>query len=634
MATDTPTKAEKDLKSLVQASFDHSVEYFEDRRRNLERYEGIRSKRENRQKKYDHEYISTAGAEMIEQKAAFTTEAITNAGGKMYDISAYNNYELSRDAQATTEVLNYFMNNIPLAEVGYMAHKNLYLYGTMVLEVYHKTVTKKAPNPNSTKLRLKVGDDGDFGSVAATDFIEEDEIKQPFIRQVRLNNFWPDPNPTDGTLDTCRWIVTRQLLTKEAIKANKKKFALKNLDKAFDSNIPERFDFYQFTGGRKGLRKRYAEYDIESIVKRNKQNEANKANPICEVITIYRPGTVQYMVNGVIVSDERIIYPGIRYPFVVFRNQPMEGEFFGRPDLELVKNNIDFHEEMINLIHDKYLMNLKPIIFVDGLNMDSDQIEKYKKAEAGEVITLDSFTSEGIKEFAQTPPDPSTIAFAETFLNEVKKALAINPLMEAESPGSGIRTEGSLQMFQRIGSTRMQTQLNIITKGWEDIGRCMLRMAKIFADRELYLTITGPLGDTVEGFVNPEELDENAKFKVKLSSIADPNKSAKVSRMFKYVEMCKSMDDLGLFRAEQALAETAEYMDDFHDPVSLWETDPGVIRARFEMAARRAGKERAHSSTAFPTLSEAQSQQPQEPQQVEQAPQTMTEGQAQPQIPQ
>lgn len=604
------TSKDRELQSIVQFCFDASQEFFEDRCRNKARFEGRREKREARQAENDHEYISTAGSEMIEQKAAFTTEAVTNFGHKMFTVGTYNNIEAARDAKASAELLNYYMSNIPVTEQGYMLHKNMYLYGTSVAEVYFRTLTIKEPVGES-RVQLTVDEEGTFGSIFSSKYEEVEYLKQPVFRQVRLQNFWPDPEITDGTIDTARFICVRELRTASSVRKNKVRFDLKNLSAAIDCPIPDRMSFTSSAGG---LRKRLAEYDIENIRKRNQRSEATKSDPIVELITIYRPGTVQFMVNGKVVSDEIVIYPEIRYPFAIFRNQPEDGEFWGRADLELVKNNIDFYEELINLVHDKYLMNLKPVLFADAMSMDLDQIEKFKKAKAGDVIAIDNFTSESVKEFKQDTPDASTIAFAEGFLSEVKKALAINPMMEAENPGSGIRTEGSLQLFQRIGSTRMQTQLNIVTKCWEEIGRLMLRMAKIFADEEVYLSVTGALGDTVEGFIDPRKVNTNTKFKIKLGAVADPKRDTRVAQMLQYIEACKSLDSLGIFRGEQALAETAEHMDIFNDPVSLWETDPEVIKARRELMATTAGREQPSSLTGIPSPSSVQAAQPQEQQ--------------------
>lgn len=615
---DKYTTADKELQETVTFCFNHTSQYFEDRRRIEARFEGRRQKREARQAENGQTYISTAAADMIEQKAAFTTEAVTNFGDRMYAVGTYNNIEVVRDAKAASELLNFYMTNIPVSEQAYMLHKNMFKYGTAVLEVYHKTITRKEPDQSGGKFKIQVGEDGQFGSIYAATYKDVDDLKQPVFRQVRIDNFWFDPEIVDGTLDTARWVVTRQLLTADAVRKNKIKYGLRNLDTALDCPMPNRMKSTA-ASSEGGIRNRSAEYDVEAIIQRNTRNEATKKNPIVEVITIYKPGLVQFMVNGKIVSDELVLYPEIRFPFVVFRNQPEEGEFLGRSDVELVKNNVEFYEQLINLIQDKYLMNLKPIIFADASVMDSEQIEKYKKAKAGDVVAIDGFMSDGVKEFIQSAPEPTTIAFADGFLAEVKKTLAINPMMESENPGSGIRTEGSLQLFQRIGSTRVQTQLNIVTKCWEDVARLMLKMAKIFADEPVYLGVTGSLGDTYERFIDPRALSTNVKFKVRLSAIADPKRDTRIAQMMKYIELAANFDKLGLFRGEQALAETAEHIDFFNDPLNLWETDPEVIKARRELLAQTAGKEAPSSYTGFPSLAEYQAAQPPAPPQQAQA---------------
>jgi len=627
-------KKDEEANGIVTLCIDDSLRYFADRQSNLDRYEGVRAKTEAKTKEWGHEYISHIAAEMIEQKTAFMTQAIINPEGKMFDIATYNNIEFARDARAAAELLNYYMSNIPLVETASKIHRDCFLFGDAIVEVYHKTVMRKELPKDESGIRLITDEEGEFGALKANSFEEVVEIKQPYFKIVRLNNFYPDPNALDGSLESCRFIVKRELKTRKDVKRNKKKFGLRNLDRAFSAAIPERFTNVT-SDSAKGLgnRKRLAEYDIENIRTYNDKC-TDEDGKMGELITIYRPGTQQFMVNGIIVSDEQVVYPGIRYPFVKFPNTPFEGEFFSRADLELVKNNIEFYEEMVNLIHDKYLLNISPKFLADSMMIDSKALKEYKKAGAGDIIAVDGFTSEGIKEVAVAPPDPSSVAFASTFKDDSKKALAINPMMESESPGSGIRTEGSLQMFQRLGSTRIQTQLGILVKCWEEVGRLMLKMAKIFMDEELYLSITGPLGDTIEGTITKKEINPDTRFKIQLGSIADPNKNAKIARMFNYIATCQKSDRLGLYRAEQALAETAEFIGDFHDPMSHWETNPEVIQARIDLAAQIAGNKSPVSNIPSPSEMQKQ-QQSEQPAMTDEAqmmgqteaPQTMQEGQ-------
>lgn len=622
MAERNGKNKQEELRKIVTMCVDDSLRYFEDRQGNLDRYEGVRYKREERSKKWDHEYISHVAAEMIENKAAFMTQAIINPEGKMYDIATYNNIEFAREARAQAELLNYFMSNIPIVELAHKVHRDTFLYGDAVVEVYHKTVMRKEPVKNNAGIRLTLDNSGSYAASANNTFEEVTEIKQPYFKLVRLNNFYPDPNALEGTIESCRFIVKRELRTRADIERNKDKFGLKNLETAFSTPMPDRFTSVTSDNkGKRGHRKRLAEYDIETLVDHNK--ECSEQDKVHEVLTIYRPGTQQFMINGVLVSDELAPYPGIRYPFVKFPNQPVEGEFFSRADLELVKNNIDFYEEMVNLIHDKYLQNISPKLLADSMMFDGKALQEYKKAGSGDIIPVDGFTSEGVKEIIVTPPDPSAVNFSQNFLAEAKKMLAINPMMESEQPGSAIRTEGSLQMFQRIGSTRIQTQLGILTKCWEDLGRLMLKMAKVFLDEELYITITGPLGDTIEGYMTNDQINPDTRFKIKLGSVADPQKNAKVARMLSYITTCMKSDRLGIYRAEQALAETAEFIGDFHDPMNHWETNPEIINARIELAAQAAQKETPMSQ--IPSMSEMQ--QSNSGGAMPEAPQTIQEGQ-------
>jgi hypothetical protein len=612
------------LKTLVRCAIDDSIRYFADRQKNLDRYEGVRKHTEEKARKWDHEYISHVPAEMIENKAAFMTQAIINPTGKMFDVGVYNNIEFSREAKAASELLNYFMSNIPLMEMASKIHRDCFLYGDAIVEVFHKTVMRKDIPQDDSNIRFFVDEEGKFSAAKAPRTEEAIEIKQPYFKLVRLNNFYPDPHSVDGTIESCRYIIKRELKTRGEVKRNREKFGLKNLKEAFEASMPNYFQSVTSDiSHKKGLRRRLTEYDVENIKEYNNKL-AKEDDKLCEVITIYRPGTCQFMVNNVVVSDEMVLYPGIRYPFVKFPNTPFEGEFFARADLELVANNIEFYEEMVNLMHDKYLLSSASKILADASVFGTKEILEYKKAGSGDIVMVDNFSSDLIKEIVVQPPDASAVAFANNFLQEAKKMLAINPMMEGQNPGSGIRTEGSLQMFQNIGSTRMQTQLGILTKCWEDLGRLMLKMAKIFMDEEVYLAITGPLGDTIEGTITKQEINPDTRFRLKLGSIADPQKNQKIARMMQHIQASMQMDRLGIYRAEAALAEVAAYADDFQDPLNHWEADPEVIRARIELAAASAEKQSPYSGLVLPSPSQAQ--QGQEEAGAPEPPQTASEG--------
>ena len=111
-----PTKSDTAAKSIIDECLAHASLYQEDRRKNWELYEGVRSEKESKQTKFNHVYRSHIGAKSVEQLATFSTQALTNEGGKIFRVADYNNVEVARQAAAATVLLNYYISNIGISE--------------------------------------------------------------------------------------------------------------------------------------------------------------------------------------------------------------------------------------------------------------------------------------------------------------------------------------------------------------------------------------------------------------------------------------------------------------------------------------------------------------------------------------
>jgi hypothetical protein len=588
------SKKDEELNCIVDYCINNSFQYFGDREKNNRIYEGSYSINHNNSEKFNQEYRSTTIQRMINIKASFVTEALKGVPGKFFRVSKYNNKEAARMAKAATIVLNYYISKIPLAEKMIKIHKDAYKYGTAVLKAYHQSKDIKIPVQNM--------------------FLDKETLQntitdqQPTFKQIRLNNFHPDPQSVDGTIDGCRWIVERELKTRKAIEANKEKFGLKNLEKAFESALPERGEGNSLDNFHKSVRVRDGQYDIESLKTRN-DNAANSKDPISELITIYRPGTVQFMVNGVVVSDEFALYPGIRYPFVKITPIPEEGEFWGRAEPELSFNDVSFADNLTNMIKDQYLLHMKGNIFYDSTIIDEEDIEKWKKSEANEAIGITGAVDASvIQQWQADSPNPDVIAFRNFFENNIKHAMSINPLMDNESPGSNFRTDGTLSMFQQIGTTRVQSELSIIMDAWADLGGLLFKMAKIFNDGGLDFAVTGTLGDVTDDVLQMRDLPFDVKFDVRLAAGTDPERAARKARMINDIQIAQQMDQLGNFRYEEAIIEMAQYYDDWEDFSQYYITDPEEIQARVELsnlAAQAIGKQETSFKPRM-TLTEVQ----------------------------
>jgi hypothetical protein len=599
------SKKHESVIQLIKDCADFSAMYQEDHNRNWELYEGERQRLEDTQHRYDHLYRSHIGAKVVDQLSTFAVQALTNEGGKIFSVAPYNNVEVQRQARAATLLLNYYLSNTDPEEELFKTLFEAELFGTGILEVEYATQYIKQPKQEA-QVKIARDDDGNLTAIKANEYELVPYLSQPRLRHVKLSDFWVDRRTT--SIKDLEVACIRDIITWEEIKKCKKKYMLKNLDKAKASEFPQRRRVDYENTNKKGHRQRNAQYNTEELREYNR-TEAGIKNPKMELIKVYRPGTVQFVLNDVVISEEQVLYTGVRFPFEIFRNNPVPSEFYGRSSLELIKNDIEYYEEMVSLIQDKHLLSLKPIFLADATTFMKSQLDEYKRAGAGDIIAVNGLNTDAIREVKAMPPDPSTVAFAESFKQDAKDAVSVTPMMDnAQGLSSGVRDANTFNMIANMGSTRLKNKVKIYAKAFENVGRIMLQIAKDYAKKPEYIEVTGALGDTEEQWIDPRTIDTRVKFKVKLGAIADPQHATKAAQQLAFIGQAVQLDPLGIFRHYKAMAEVAAEADMFEDPVSLYETDGEVIDAMATLKAELAGIERPVVSD-LPTLSEAQSQQ-------------------------
>lgn len=600
------SKKDESVIGLIKDCADFSATYHTDRNRNWELYEGHRKKLEDTQHRYDHLYRSHLGAKVVDQLSTFAVQALTNEGGKVFTIAPYNNVEVQRQARAATLLLNYYMYNADPQEELYKTLFESELFGTGVLEVEYNTLYTQVPDPEASSVKFARDEDGNLTATQANKYKNEVYMAQPMLRHVQLKDFWVEKPTT--CMNKLKVACIREIVNYSDIEACKSKYMLKNLQKAKNAEFPDRPALDPDKNNKKGHRQRTADYNVDDIIAYN-DTESGKKNPKMELIKVFRPGTVQFVLNNVVISEEQVLYEGVRFPFQVFRNNPVPGEFYGRSSLELIKNDIEYYEEMVSLIQDKHLLSLKPIFLADATTFMKTQLDKYKKAGAGDIVAVNGLNTEAIREVKAQPPDPSSYAFAQTFKTDANDAVSVTPMMNnANGLSSGVRDSNTFNLIANMGSTRLKNKIQIYAKAFENVGRIMLQIAKDYSKGPEYIEITGALGDTEEQWIDPRTIDTKVKFKVKIGAIADPQRATKAAQQMAFVQQAAQMDPLGIFRSYKAMAEVAAEADLFEDPVSLYETDAEVVDALSFLKAELAGIERPVVSD-LPTMSEAQQQQ-------------------------
>ena len=577
---DTALQAE--LNSIITKNLDGSKKFFSDRENNRIRFEGLDNGSKTKKEKWQTRYISPFPATSIEQKAAYLTEAMTSLGPDFIQFLPYDNVEQEDQSLILTRLVSYYLSKTNTVEKVYLFSKDLLIYGTAIAQVFYNYRKRKIVKKTGPKLSMV---NGQYQQVDGREETEKVDKDQPDFKNVRLNNFYPDNECT--SLEDARNVVCRELISFSRISSYKESRNLRNLEQAKAAGIPKRaFNKTQTASNstRLGRAGRMAEYDVDSII--NMNADESKNDPICELMTIYRPGTCQLVLNGVVISDEDSYYEDIRYPFIISRNQPLNGEFWGRSDMDIMENNVKHHEELANLIKDNYVEHLRPTRLLD-MSLGQEAIKRLQNAGPGAQIAVPD--TNGVVELRPTQFDTTVVQYAQGFLDEAKSAVAINPLMEGQNPGSGIRSQGSLELYQQIGSTRMSVLVNMMAYEFGRLGEMFVQLIKQFGNEEIGFMISGKLGESYQQTISPINIPDNVQCKVQLSTIADSKRQQRVASMLQLIQTAVQLDRTGTFRDQRAMVEVFIESRLFEDSKEFYETDPQVILSRALLAANAAG---------------------------------------------
>lgn len=591
--------------TLLGNLWDQNKRFFNDREEHRLRFEGISRKVKGEKEKWQNNYVSPIPMTAIEQKASYLTESITSSGPEFLEFETFDNIESEDLALAITRVVSAFMRRTNPSEKLYKHCKDLLIDGSAVFRVFYDYRVSTVIEESDT---LTYDEEGNL--VSSKSYTEKPKVDfdQPNFETVQLNNFWVDTSTED--IDDASCMAYRQLIHKSVLDGYTAS-PIWNIDPeahevALKASVPQRTFARSpiLPHTTNSLSTRFADYDIDTINKNNYNKY--KDDPIIELIWLHKPYKVQLIVNGIPITDEKTIYPTIKYPFIMTKNQPKTGECFGRSDIDQITQNIRHHEEMVNLIKDGYIRHLRPQRIVDS-SVDQASLERLRNSGPDDVIVLHD--PEALREFRPDSFDTTAVNFSAGFIEEAKKTIAINPMMEGTNPGSGIRSEGSLEFFQQIGATRTSTLLNSLVFTLERLGTMFVQLMKQFSEPEIVARYVGKLGQTTDIMMQVSDIPDDIGVKVKLSPLADPQRKSRIQEQLTLIKSAVESDTQGVFNVHRAFAEVFAESRLFEDPYELWHTDPQVILSKQILAAQNAGKPQPSTGLTLSPLLQAQQQQ-------------------------
>ena len=581
-------KEKQKTDKLIDEAYKANVDYFADRERHKLRFEGIDLSIKSKKEQWQNTYISPYPAMAIQQKSAFLTESIVSTDEFLKYYPA-GNLEKKNDADLYTRLIAYYMRNINLGRLSEKHNKNVLIEGTGIYRVYWAYQKSR----HKVKAGKKLVFDEKIGALRQEDaYVEKEfvELDQPMFEPVKNNDIWIDADAE--SIEKARYVIYRDVVCLSKLKQMQDSgvWGIKHLDKVKESPFPDRsYENIKIDGdSSRSLSNRRAEYDIDSIQRQNLTNRKN--DPLVELLYIHTPYEIQLVANGVPITPKQVIYEGIKYPFVETVNLPITGEFWGRSDIDQIQADIKHHEEMVNLIIDNYKRHLEGTMILDSSVTKKEQ-EQLESPEPRKIVRLGAANPKTAIEFIRPDTfDTTSINFNESFKQQAKQNLAINSMMEGEAPGSGIRTEGSLQMFQQIGATRTSVLMRDLIYTYERIGKMFIKLIKQFADEEIVFAAAGKLGESVEYVLRKDDLSDQVSVKVQLATIAEPERMSKTERQLAMLERAVGLDDMQVVDKYRMMAEIFAESSDWEGALDYFETDISILEAKQNLAVESASK--------------------------------------------
>lgn len=588
----TLKKEKQKTDQIVSEAFRANKRYFSDRERNRRRFDGINDSVTSDTDKWKNLYISPALTTSVEQKASFATEAILGTAGT--DLLQFRTRQLERDDVTTilSRLVNdVYLPNVPVSNYNLVHCKSALIDGSSVMRVFWDRKTRDIKRKLPPQLSLD--ESGNLIAVEGTSTETVVECNQPSYEPVKVDNIWVDPDAIKSDFDDADYIIYRQVVDLNKLKAMQKAglWQIKHLDIIKESAMPQR-EFVRFSGAGRNNSKmlsRLQEYDVERIQEMNLKER--KDNPLIELLYVHTPYKIQLVANNIPITPPQEIYEDIKYPFVHTVNMPIQGEFWGRSDVDFARADIEHHEKLVNLIIDNYTMHLRPTLFVDS-NLNKKQQEEIEDPMPGKVVRV-SDPDRNIRDFRPSNFDQSVVAFAQGFIEEAKGSLGINALLEGRAPGSGIRTEGSLELFQQLGATRTDVFLRELRRTYQNIGKMFVKLIRQYADEQTVFTTAGRLGEAAEMVLKKSDIPGYIGVDVKVGGIGDPKRTQRTEQMLGLLERGFQLDENRLLNVPRALVEIFGESGLYEDPKGLFDVDPEVVEAKQQLAAAAAGKSTA-----------------------------------------
>ena len=324
---------------------------------------------------------------------------------------------------------------------------------------------------------------------------------RPIMRSIDIGGFYPDPHAT--TIENARYMVHRELTTRDELKRGQAVGLYKDVDKISNGSGYITSDF---------MDKRY------SSQKRDGGNPLYGNDPIYDLVEILECWYIDEMGSKrktmianrqVVIQDIPAPYWHNRFPFYVIKDIPINNEFWGWGEVDPV---YDLWKDLSNIRtikadnRDKFA---KGYWVIDRTkNVD---IEQFENLPPGGMIEVTGDPSTAIFVHRPDQMDASTIESERQLDADIQITSGANDIAIGGSTRSQIRTATTGSLLQQSVDTRFGMTALLYVEQVKKIGRDWLAMSQQFLTQPILVKIandSGILGwEQASPFNIPKEYD-------------------------------------------------------------------------------------------------------------------------------
>lgn len=321
--------------------------------------------------------------------------------------------------------------------------------------------------------------------------------------------------------------------------------------------------------------------------KKGKYSYNPEHDPEIDVYEIWEKGLVTLMTVGseIILDYRRDLYFGlIKYPFVVFINNPSYKGFYGESDFEGIEPTIEATDMMQTNMVKHYKQHIEGRMFIPpAWQTDTVLVKRLQRGDSGvyAVPTVNGFKEDRIPLF-----DQAVVTANAGLVDQIRTSFEVDSLTATGDMGSNFRTDGTMSAYMETARSSMSFTVMMFKEQLKKLGKIMLALNSLFLTEPEKIVLTD--GDPEEFPVYNSDIPLNLDIDIHIKKLLDPETREKLSRMEAELKIGA---ELGFARTDRMFTEMIAESNVYQKNTELVDFNFMRIMKEEQEAAAAAGKQ-------------------------------------------